>query len=400
MQPTTEPRDAILVEKTPLETYVPPAKPSLIGLSRTELADRLGDIGVQPSHRKMRVQQLWHWMYFRGAQSFDDMTSVSKGIRAELAQHFTVDRPEVVAEQISNDGTRKWLLRLPSGDNVEKAHEVECVYIPETDRGTLCVSSQVGCTLNCSFCHTGTQRLVRNLTAGEIVGQIMVARDRLNDWADREDGTRRVTNIVMMGMGEPLYNFDAVRDALLIVGDNEGIGISRRRITLSTSGVVPNIVRAGEEIGVMLAISLHAVRDELRNELVPLNRKYPIKELLQACRDYPGASNARRITFEYVMLKGVNDSLDDAKLLVKLLKGIHAKINLIPFNPWPGTAYECSDWDQIEKFSEYIFNAGYSSPVRTPRGRDILAACGQLKSETEKLSARERQALRAMAMTD
>ena len=400
MQPTTEPRDAILVEKTPLETYVPPAKPSLIGLSRTELADRLGEIGVAPAQRKMRVQQLWHWLYFRGAQSFDDMTSISKGIRAELAQHFTVDRPEVVAEQISNDGTRKWLLRLPSGDNVEKAHEVECVYIPETDRGTLCVSSQVGCTLNCSFCHTGTQRLVRNLTAGEIVGQIMVARDRLNDWADREDGTRRVTNIVMMGMGEPLYNFDAVRDALLIVGDNEGIGISRRRITLSTSGVVPNIVRAGEEIGVMLAISLHAVRDELRNELVPLNRKYPIKELLQACRDYPGASNARRITFEYVMLKGVNDSLDDAKLLVKLLKGIHAKINLIPFNPWPGTAYECSDWDQIEKFSEYIFNAGYSSPVRTPRGRDLLAACGQLKSETEKLRARERQALRAMAMTD
>lgn len=400
MQPTTEPRDAILVEKTPLETYVPPAKPSLIGLSRTELADRLGEIGVAPAQRKMRVQQLWHWLYFRGAQSFDDMTSVSKGIRAELSQHFTVDRPEVVAEQISNDGTRKWLLRLPSGDNVEKAHEVECVYIPETDRGTLCVSSQVGCTLNCSFCHTGTQRLVRNLTAGEIVGQIMVARDRLNDWADREDGTRRVTNVVMMGMGEPLYNFDAVRDALLIVGNNEGIGISRRRITLSTSGVVPNIVRAGEEIGVMLAISLHAVRDELRNELVPLNRKYRIKELLQACRDYPGASNARRITFEYVMLKGVNDSLDDAKLLVKMLKGIHAKINLIPFNPWPGTAYECSDWDQIEKFSEYIFNAGYSSPVRTPRGRDILAACGQLKSETEKLSARERQALRAMAMTD
>ncbi|MET4209202.1 MULTISPECIES: 23S rRNA (adenine(2503)-C(2))-methyltransferase RlmN [Bradyrhizobium] len=400
MQPTTEPHNAILVEKTPLETYVPPARPSLIGLSRSELADRLGEIGVAPAQRKMRVQQLWHWLYFRGAQSFDDMTSISKGIRAELVQHFTVDRPEVVAEQISNDGTRKWLLRLPSGDNVERAHEVECVYIPETDRGTLCVSSQVGCTLNCSFCHTGTQRLVRNLTAGEIVGQVMVARDRLNDWADREDGTRRVTNIVMMGMGEPLYNFDAVRDALLIVGDNEGIGISRRRITLSTSGVVPNIVRAGDEIGVMLAISLHAVRDELRNELVPLNRKYPIKELLQACRDYPGASNARRITFEYVMLKGVNDSLDDAKLLVKLLKGIHAKINLIPFNPWPGTAYECSDWDQIEKFSEYIFNAGYSSPVRTPRGRDILAACGQLKSETEKLSARERQALRAMAMTD
>jgi 23S rRNA (adenine2503-C2)-methyltransferase len=389
-----------LVEKTPLESYVPPTKPSLIGLSRTELAERLGEIGVAPSQRKMRVQQLWHWLYFRGATSFDEMTSVSKDIRAELARHFTVDRPEVVAEQISNDGTRKWLLRLPSGDEVERPHEVECVYIPETDRGTLCVSSQVGCTLNCSFCHTGTQRLVRNLTAGEIVGQVMVARDRLNDWADRENGTRLVTNVVMMGMGEPLYNFDAVRDALLIVADNEGIGISRRRITLSTSGVVPNIIRTGEEIGVMLAISLHAVRDELRNELVPLNRKYPIAELLQACRDYPAASNARRITFEYVMLKGVNDSLDDAKLLVKLLKGIPAKINLIPFNPWPGTRYECSDWEQIEKFSEYIFNAGYSSPVRTPRGRDILAACGQLKSETEKLSARERQALRAMAMTD
>ena len=285
---------------------------------------------------------------------------------------------------------------------VQKAHEVECVYIPETDRGTLCVSSQVGCTLTCSFCHTGTQRLVRNLTAGEIVGQIMVARDHLNDWADRETptGSRLVTNVVMMGMGEPLYNFDAVRDALLIVADSDGIGISRRRITLSTSGVVPNIVRTGDEIGVMLAISLHAMNDDLRNELVPLNKKYPIAELLQACRAYPGSSNARRITFEYVMLKGVNDSMDDAKLLVKLLKGIPAKINLIPFNPWPGTNYECSDWEQIEKFAEYIFNAGYASPIRTPRGRDILAACGQLKSETEKLSARERQALRAMAMTD
>jgi 23S rRNA (adenine2503-C2)-methyltransferase len=390
------------LEKVPLESYVPPARPSLIGLSREELAAKLGEIGVAPAQRKMRVQQLWHWMYVRGAQSFEAMTSISKEMRKELEQHFTVARPEVVAEQISNDGTRKWLLRLPSGDQVEKAHEVECVYIPETDRGTLCVSSQVGCTLNCAFCHTGTQRLVRNLTAGEIVGQIMVARDRLNDWIDREtpNGNRLVTNVVMMGMGEPLYNFDAVRDALLIVADNEGIGISRRRITLSTSGVVPNIKRTGDEIGVMLAISLHAVRDELRNELVPLNRKYPIAELLQACRDYPGASNARRITFEYVMLKDVNDSLDDAKLLVKLLKGIPAKINLIPFNPWPGTAYECSDWERIEKFSEYIFNAGYSSPVRTPRGRDILAACGQLKSETEKLSARERQTLRAMAMTD
>ncbi|WP_409337831.1 23S rRNA (adenine(2503)-C(2))-methyltransferase RlmN [Afipia sp. P52-10] len=392
----------VLVEKVPLESYVPPAKPSLVGLSRAELAERLGGIGVPEGQRKMRVQQLWHWMYVRGVQTFAEMTSVSKAVRADLEQHFTVARPEVVAEQISEDGTRKWLLRLPSGLAGERAHEVECVYIPETDRGTLCVSSQVGCTLNCSFCHTGTQRLVRNLTPGEIVGQVMVARDRLNDWVDREtpNGNRLVTNIVMMGMGEPLYNFDAVRDALAIVSDNEGIGISRRRITLSTSGVVPNIVRAGEEIGVMLAISLHAVRDELRDELVPLNRKYPIAELLEACRNYPGLSNSRRITFEYVMLKGVNDSLDDAKRLVKLLKGIPAKINLIPFNPWPGSAYECSDWTQIEAFSEYVFNAGYSSPVRTPRGRDILAACGQLKSETEKLSARERQALRAMAMTD
>src|ERR1700761_2325738 len=403
MSPTAELRQTSApLEKTPLETYVPPAKPSLIGLSRAELSERLGEIGVAPRQPKMRVQQLWHWLYFRGARTFEEMSSVSKDTRAGLMERFTVDRPEVVAEQISNDGTRKWLLRLPSGDALQKAHEVECVYIPETDRGTLCVSSQVGCTLNCAFCHTGTQRLVRNLTAGEIVGQIMVARDRLNDWADRDTptGSRLVTNVVMMGMGEPLYNFDAVRDALLIVSDNEGIGISRRRITLSTSGVVPNIVRTGDEIGVMLAISLHAVRDELRDELVPLNRKYPIAELLQACRDYPGSSNARRITFEYVMLKGVNDSMDDAKLLVKLLKGIPAKINLIPFNPWPGTRYECSDWDKIEKFSEVVFNAGYSAPVRPPRGRDILAACGQLKSATEKLSARERMALRAMAMTE
>jgi 23S rRNA (adenine2503-C2)-methyltransferase len=392
----------IPLEKTPLESYMPPAKPSLVGLSREELAEHLAIADVPEKQRKMRVQQLWHWLYVRGAKRFDDMTSVSKTLRGDLAQHYTVDRPEVVAEQISEDGTRKWLLRLPSGHASERAHEVECVYIPETDRGTLCVSSQVGCTLTCSFCHTGTQRLVRNLTAGEILGQVMVARDRLNDWVDRltPNGNRLVTNVVMMGMGEPLYNFDAVRDALLIASDNEGIGISRRRITLSTSGVVPNIVRAGDEINVMLAISLHAVRDELRNELVPLNRKYPIAELLDACRNYPGLSNSRRITFEYVMLKGVNDSLEDAKRLVHLLKGIPAKINLIPFNPWPGSKYECSDWDQIEKFSEYVFNAGYSSPVRTPRGRDILAACGQLKSETEKLSARERQALRAMAMTD
>src|SRR5215470_7970238 len=387
---------APFVEKAPLERYVPPQKPSLVGLSRAALAEALGAIGVPQPQRKMRTQQIWHWLYVRGATRFDQMANVSKELHVLLDQHFTLARPEVVAEQISTDGTRKWLLRLPGEVTGEAPHEVECVYIPETDRGTLCLSSQVGCTLNCSFCHTGTQRLVRNLTPGEIVGQVMIARDRLGDWP----GGRHVTNIVMMGMGEPLYNFEAVRDALLIVADSAGIAISKRKITLSTSGVVPNIARAGAEIGVMLAVSLHAVRDELRNELVPLNRKYPIAELLEACRSYPGLSNARRITFEYVMLKGVNDSLADAKALVRLLKGIHAKINLIPFNPWPGTAYECSDWDQIEKFSEYIFNAGYSSPVRTPRGRDILAACGQLKSETEKLSARERQALRAMAMTD
>jgi len=361
----------------------------------------------------MRVQQIWHWLYVRGARDFDAMTSVSKELRAALAVHFTLARPEVVAEQTSTDGTRKWLLRLPGEHSLERPHEIECVYIPEADRGTLCLSSQVGCTLTCSFCHTGTQRLVRNLTAGEIVGQVMVARDRLNDWvgaahargsasspAGGEEKNRLVSNIVMMGMGEPLYNFEAVRDALLIAADGEGIAISKRRITLSTSGVVPNIARAGAEIGCMLAVSLHAVRDELRNELVPLNRKYPIEQLLEACRNYPGLSNARRITFEYVMLKDVNDSLADAKALVKLLAGIPAKINLIPFNPWPGTRYECSDWERIEKFSEIIFNAGYASPVRTPRGRDILAACGQLKSASEKLSARERLALRAMTMTD
>jgi 23S rRNA (adenine2503-C2)-methyltransferase len=335
------------------------------------------------------------------------MTSVSKELRAWLAAHYTLARPDVVAEQISVDGTRKWLLRLPGEHTSERPHEVECVYIPETDRGTLCVSSQVGCTLTCSFCHTGTQRLVRNLTPGEIVGQVMVARDRLGDWPAarasdeaRAADTRLVSNVVMMGMGEPLHNFEAVRDALLVVADGNGLSISKRRITLSTSGVVPQIARCGSEIGVMLAVSLHAVRDDLRDQLVPLNRKYPIAELLEACRNYPGLSNARRITFEYVMLKGVNDSLADARALVRLLAGIPAKINLIPFNPWPGSRYECSEWDQIEKFSEIVFNAGYASPVRTPRGRDILAACGQLKSATEKLSARERLALRAMAMTD
>ena len=393
------------IEKRPLERYVAPAQPSLIGLSREQMADALAAAGVPERQRRMRAQQIWHWLYVRGATDFDVMTTLSKELRVELARHFTLARPEIVAEQISVDGTRKWLLRLP-GEVDGRPHEVECVYIPDSDRGTLCISSQVGCTLNCSFCHTGTQRLVRNLTAGEIVGQVVLARDRLNDWqraaapAGADPEKRLVSNVVMMGMGEPLYNFEAVRDALHVVADGEGLSLSRRRITLSTSGVVPNIVRAGNEIGVMLAISLHAVTDELRNELVPLNRKYPLRELMEACRNYPGLSNARRITFEYVMLKNVNDLLADARALVRLVKGLPAKINLIPFNPWPGSKYECSDWSQIEKFSEIIFDAGYASPVRTPRGRDILAACGQLKSATEKMSARERLALRAMAMTD
>jgi 23S rRNA (adenine2503-C2)-methyltransferase len=395
------------VEKAPLTRYRAPAKPSLIGYSRAALGAALAGLGVPPAQQGMRVKQIWHWLYLRGAASFDQMTSVSKELRARLDASFTLARPEIAAEQVSIDGTHKWLLRLPGGEAGEAPHDIECVYIPDEDRGTLCLSSQIGCTLNCTFCHTGTQRLVRNLSAGEVVGQVMIARDRLGDWVasaptgeGRGEGRRLITNIVMMGMGEPLYNFEAVRDALDIVADNEGIGISKRRITLSTSGVVPNIMRAGTEIGAMLAISLHAVTDELRNKLVPLNRKYPIAELMAACRAYPGLSNARRITFEYVMLKGVNDSLADARALVKLVHGIPAKINLIPFNPWPGTRYECSDWEQIEKFSEVVFAAGYASPVRTPRGRDILAACGQLKSASEKLSARERLALRAMAMTD
>ena len=395
--------DAAAIEKQPIERYVAPAMPSLVGLPRAALGEALATAGVAPQQLRMRVQQVWHWLYVRGVRDFDEMTSVSKELRADLKRRFTLDRPDVAAEQVSSDGTRKWLIALP-GEIDGRPHEVECVYIPETDRGTLCISSQVGCTLNCSFCHTGTQRLVRNLTAAEIAAQVVIARDRLNDWTrtDESAGERKrlVSNVVMMGMGEPLYNFDAVRDGLNVVADGEGLSLSKRRITLSTSGVVPNIARAGDEIGTMLAVSLHAVTDELRNELVPLNRKYPLRELLDACRNYPGLSNARRITFEYVMLKGINDSLAEARALVRLLKNIPAKINLIPFNPWPGSKYECSDWEQIEKFSEVVFNAGYASPVRTPRGRDILAACGQLKSSTEKLSARERLALRAMAMTD
>ena len=384
-------------------------KRSLAGLDRAQLAEALGEAGVPERERKMRVSQLWHWIYFRGALDFEAMTNVSKGLRAELTEKFTLERPEVVVEQVSSDGTRKWLIRLPADTPGEKPHDIEAVYIPESDRGTLCISSQVGCTLNCTFCHTGTQRLVRNLHASEIIAQVMIARDRLGEWpgAARAEGTasetaapRLVTNLVFMGMGEPLYNFDGVKSAIATISDDQGISIGKRRITVSTSGVVPEIEHLGNEVGAMLAISLHATRDDLRDELVPLNKKYPIKELLDACRAYPGASNSRRITFEYVMLKDVNDTPKDAKELVRLLKGIPAKINLIPFNPWPGTKYECSDWETIEKFSEIVFNAGYASPVRTPRGRDILAACGQLKSETQKLSARERMALRAMAMTD
>jgi 23S rRNA (adenine2503-C2)-methyltransferase len=403
---------ATLIDTAPATASAPFAfsdtRRSLAGLSRAQLIEALAELGLPEREQRMRASQLWHWIYLRGATSFDEMTNIGKGLRAQLVEQFSVARPEVVVEQVSSDGTRKWLLRLPPDIAGDKPHDVEMVYIPESDRGTLCVSSQVGCTLNCSFCHTGTQRLVRNLTGAEIVAQVMVARDRLGDYPGREratgpglptEGDRLVTNIVFMGMGEPLYAYDSVAEAIEILADGEGLGIGKRRITVSTSGVVPEIERLGREVGPMLAISLHAVRDDLRDVLVPINKKYPLRELLDACRNYPAASNAKRITFEYVMLKGVNDSPADAKALVKLLAGIPAKINLIPFNPWPGTKYECSDWETIENFSDIVFRAGYSSPVRTPRGRDILAACGQLKSETEKLSARERLALRAMAAT-
>jgi len=375
-------------------------KPSLVGLSRTALGDLLRETGVPDRQIRMRTSQIWRWVYGQGATDFDTMTNVSKSLRQALEQEYTLARPEIVTSQVSADGTRKWLLRVPSDRPGGRPAEIETVYIPEETRGTLCISSQIGCTLTCSFCHTGTQRLVRNLTAGEIVGQILVARDELGDWphADRPDNAilpdaeRRITNVVLMGMGEPLYNFDNVRDALAIANDNEGLCHSRRRITLSTSGVVPEIPRWGQEAGTMLAISLHAVRDDLRNELVPINKKYPIAELLDACRNYPGLANAKRITFEYVMLKGVNDSVADAKELVRLLQGIPAKINLIPFNSWPGSVYECSDWGQIETFADIVNRAGYASPVRTPRGRDIMAACGQLKSASKRLSVRERHA--------
>ncbi len=379
------------------EVYIPnDTRPSLMGLSREELAEILSRIGVPEKQRRMRMRQIWHWIYHRGAMSFPAMSDISKDLREKLEEAFSIGRPEVSTEQISSDGTRKWLLRL-APDERGARHEVEMVYIPEEDRGTLCISSQVGCTLTCSFCHTGTQKLVRNLTANEIVGQVMLARDKLEEWPHQMEGNknapesgRYLTNVVLMGMGEPLYNFDHVKTAINIVADGEGISLSKRRITLSTSGVVPEIVRAGEEIGTGLAISLHGTTDEIRSKLVPLNKKYPIAELLAACRAYPGASNAKRITFEYVMLKDVNDTVADAKRLVQLLRGIPAKVNLIPFNPWPGTAYECSDWEQIEIFAEILNNAGYASPVRTPRGRDIMAACGQLKSESMKVRASDR----------
>jgi 23S rRNA (adenine2503-C2)-methyltransferase len=370
-------------------------------MTRDRLADAVRAIGVPEKQVRMRVAQLWRWIYVSGVTTFDAMTDVSKDLRAALAAGYTLDRPDTVAEQVSIDGTRKWLLRLPKRGHEARAPEIECVYIPEEDRGTLCISSQVGCTLTCTFCHTGTQKLVRNLEVEEIVGQILLAKDRIGDWPGAtppDDGAllpvgeRKITNIVLMGMGEPLYNFDNVRDAMDVASDGEGLSMSKRRITLSTSGVVPEIGRWGEEAGTMLAISLHAVRDELRDTLVPINKKYPIAQLLDACRNYPGVSNPRRITFEYVMLKGVNDSLAEARELVRLLAGIPAKINLIPFNPWPGTEYECSDWAQIEKFAEVVNKAGYASPVRTPRGRDILAACGQLKSESQRLRASERPA--------
>jgi 23S rRNA (adenine2503-C2)-methyltransferase len=379
------------------------ASTRLAGATRGEIIQSLRETGVPDRELNMRASQLWHWIYHRGARDFGAMRNIARPVLDRLAERFTLARPEVVAEQVSADGTRKWLLRMAPAHRFDKGAEIECVYIPESDRGTLCVSSQVGCTLNCSFCHTGTMPLVRNLTAAEIVGQVLVARDRLGDFpggvapaaglVPKGEGVRAVSNIVFMGMGEPLYNFEAVRDAIAILTDGDGLSLSKRRITVSTSGVVPEMARLGAECGTMLAVSLHATNNALRDKLVPLNRKYPLETLIDACRSYPGASNARRITFEYVMLKGVNDSPAEARALVRLLKGLPAKINLIPFNPWPGSAFECSDWETIERFSEVVFNAGYASPVRTPRGRDILAACGQLKSESEKLGARARMML-------
>ena len=356
-------------------------KVNLVGLTRAQLKDALITAGTPEKQAKMRLSQIWQWVYYWGVRNFAQMTNLAKDYRALLAAKFEIALPEIVTRQVSADGTRKYLLRIAGG------HEVEAVYIPEEGRGTLCVSSQVGCTLTCSFCHTGTQKLVRNLTAGEIVGQVMLARDDLGEWPEPGQGStgeRLLSNIVLMGMGEPLYNFDAVRDAMLIVRDDEGIALGRRRITLSTSGVVPEIARCAEEIGCQLAISFHATTDEVRDKLVPINKKWNLETLLGALRDYPRLSNSERITFEYVMLKGVNDSDADARRLVKLIQGIPAKINLIPFNEWPGSPYERSDWERIEAFADIIYKAGYASPIRTPRGEDIMAACGQLKSATER----------------
>lgn len=362
----------------------PDGRIDLTGLPRPAIRDALEAAGMEPKQAKLRAKQIFHWIYNRGATEFSAMTDIAKAQHPWLAERFVVGRPEVVEAQVSTDGTRKWLLRSPD------AQDYEMVFIPDADRGTLCVSSQVGCTLNCRFCHTGTMRLVRNLTPGEIVGQVMLARDALGEWPSQPEG-RMLTNIVMMGMGEPLYNFDAVRDALHVVMDGDGLALSKRRITLSTSGVVPMMARAGAEIGVNLAVSLHAVTKKVRDEIVPLNRKYGIEELLQACADYPGANNARRITFEYVMLKDKNDSDDDARELVRLIRKykLPAKVNLIPFNPWPGAPYECSTPERIRRFSDIVFEGGISAPTRTPRGRDIDAACGQLKTAAEKKSRAE-----------
>jgi 23S rRNA (adenine2503-C2)-methyltransferase len=361
---------------------LPEGSVNLVGLTREALREALIAAGTPDRQAKMRVNQIWSWVYFWGVRDFAAMTNLAKDYRAMLADRFVIEVPQVVTREISADGTRKYLVRIAGG------HEVETVYIPEEDRGTLCISSQVGCTLTCSFCHTGTQKLVRNLTAGEIVGQIMLARDDLADWPRHGEGMgerpRLLSNIVLMGMGEPLYNFEAVRDAMKIAMDGEGISLSRRRITLSTSGVVPEIARTATEIGCLLAVSFHATTDEVRDRLVPINRKWNIAALLDALREYPKLSNSERITFEYVMLKGVNDSDEDARRLVKLIRGIPAKINLIPFNEWPGAPYERSDWDRIEAFADIVHKAGYASPIRTPRGEDIMAACGQLKSATER----------------
>ncbi|MBO9574454.1 MAG: 23S rRNA (adenine(2503)-C(2))-methyltransferase RlmN [Sphingobium sp.] len=393
------------VDPVPVKRAITPredGRVDLVGLSRAQIKAELTAAGLDEKQAKLRSKQIFHWLYHRGATDFDAMTDIAKTQRPWLAEHFVIGRPQVVEAQVSSDGTRKWLLRSDDGQ------DFEMVFIPDADRGTLCVSSQVGCTLNCRFCHTGTMRLVRNLTPGEIVGQVMLARDALGEWpkgsmvsVDSEDEDedasqyspdgRLLTNIVMMGMGEPLYNFDNVRDALKVVMDGDGLALSKRRITLSTSGVVPMMARAGEEIGVNLAVSLHAVTKEIRDEIVPINRKFGIEELLQACADYPGANNARRITFEYVMLKDKNDSDEDARELVRLIKQykLPAKVNLIPFNPWPGAIYECSTPERIKRFSDIVFEAGISAPVRTPRGRDIMAACGQLKSASEKKSRAE-----------